>query len=1111
MSLKGNLNSVDLANIFQMLSINQKEGTLNIFDGESKRAIYFSREGVSMLSSGRERSDTFARILLRFDRIAPDELERALTSAQEAYRPLPVVLEESGLVEPNHIQEALRVQIEEEIYNLFICRDATFEFIEGIPHDDFETFDGTITQLTFNVNSLIMEAARRIDEWEIIRETIPSPNEVYRYTGKNVELAEDIFHASWSDKVLAAIDGRNDVDAIVDRSYVNRFEVCKIMSLLLSQGAIEPVSTMDLTAAAEAAMDGGDVAEGIKFLKRLLEVEGESPKAHRALAESYEAAGEPGLAATHFHRYADMLREAGDVAGAFKIYCRVSTILPTDLQAAARSIELYTNSPEKLGDHDVAIIGKGRELAGIFLQLDKPKKAANILSRILQLAPDDVSLRNMLINVYLTNQQSAEAIGEYQILADYHTRRHEWEQVIRVLRKILLIDRSRDDITRRLEQLVARKERRRRGLRQAVTVVVLLIGLSVLAYAYVDYELSARRIVALGEDRAARVMGDLSAALAGHKVDLERLPGMIDEPGLDEEALVEFFGGVERLRNQFTQRLDASIEELDRACTEFQFTSARDEAVEKAEELRRMRFRLVGAVTATRDRIQERALRMAAEGEGLLLEGYATEALARFRSAMRLALDRRPLERNEVAAKVTTLEGHLTRIAGQIESIGRLVEDGRAVEARELALALIDEFPIREVIERVPFPVEVLTSPEGAEILINGKLSSRRTPAWIPWTPNAAITIAVRQEGFSGSEASLAAFDLDELDNEIERLGTQTILKLALAKKVEWSDRVDGAVEAKPATQGRNAYVATRSSRIYRIDVASRLTEQICEVDSISGVASGLCVRGDDLYVATIEGRLQRVSLLSGKPIWSKQLPGRVYGPLVLEGSLLLVGDDSGMVSAFDATGHGELAWSRALPGAVLGGPVASNGRVYASCEDGRVYVLDGKSGSRLLDIPVPADHGTLSGAPLLAAGLLFVTTANGQIAAFDPATGKEIWSFAAGEELLPPTAERGGVLFVASARGKLYALRGGGLVDSMDLAEETAASPTLLGSRLFVAGVSGQVTGLELVGTDLKVVWQVKLPMDPEVAPRITVPVVGVEDHVLLASELGEFFLLRK
>ena len=43
-SRKGNLNSVDLANIFQMLTVNQREGTLYTFEGASRQAIYFGWE-----------------------------------------------------------------------------------------------------------------------------------------------------------------------------------------------------------------------------------------------------------------------------------------------------------------------------------------------------------------------------------------------------------------------------------------------------------------------------------------------------------------------------------------------------------------------------------------------------------------------------------------------------------------------------------------------------------------------------------------------------------------------------------------------------------------------------------------------------------------------------------------------------------------------------------------------------------------------------------------------------------------------------------------------------------------------------------------------------------
>ena len=40
MSLKGNLSSVNLTEIFQMLSLSGREGTLFIYEGSRKRAIW---------------------------------------------------------------------------------------------------------------------------------------------------------------------------------------------------------------------------------------------------------------------------------------------------------------------------------------------------------------------------------------------------------------------------------------------------------------------------------------------------------------------------------------------------------------------------------------------------------------------------------------------------------------------------------------------------------------------------------------------------------------------------------------------------------------------------------------------------------------------------------------------------------------------------------------------------------------------------------------------------------------------------------------------------------------------------------------------------------------
>jgi hypothetical protein len=302
-SLKGNLNSVDLANIFQMLSMNQREGTLYIFDGSSRKAIYFGNDGVSMLTRGKHKPDALGRILIRHDKLTPEQLKEALRlQSDTAGRLLGQVIVEHSLASRTDVEEALKIQIEEEVYSLFIWKDAQFEFVEGEPDDEFRSNDG-VTKLTFNVNSLIMEAAKRVDEWEWIQRVLPTTEEILKYTGRNVSLDDEIFTQAYAGKVLSSIDGKRNVDEIVEASYAGRFEVTKILALLLEGGAIETVPVAELKREAQEAVAAGDTSSAVKFLSRLVALKADSPEMHKQLAEAFEARKELERAAFHYKVY----------------------------------------------------------------------------------------------------------------------------------------------------------------------------------------------------------------------------------------------------------------------------------------------------------------------------------------------------------------------------------------------------------------------------------------------------------------------------------------------------------------------------------------------------------------------------------------------------------------------------------------------------------------------------------------------------------------------------------------------------------------------------------------------------------------------------------------
>ena len=64
----------------------------------------------------------------------------------------------------------------------------------------------------------------------------------------NMELSEYIFTEPYCEKVLAAINGRRTIEEIIDVSYVHKFDVCKIVALLIQQKAIAAVLVVVLFA-----------------------------------------------------------------------------------------------------------------------------------------------------------------------------------------------------------------------------------------------------------------------------------------------------------------------------------------------------------------------------------------------------------------------------------------------------------------------------------------------------------------------------------------------------------------------------------------------------------------------------------------------------------------------------------------------------------------------------------------------------------------------------------------------------------------------------------------------------------------------------------------------
>jgi outer membrane protein assembly factor BamB/tetratricopeptide (TPR) repeat protein len=1106
MSLKGNLGSVDLANIFQMLSINQKEGTLIIADGSSRKSIYFSRDGVSMLSRGKVRQDSLGRILLRYNRITPDQLQRALEKQTSSNRLLGEILEEMGVVNRTDVENALRVQIEEEIYNLFIWKNAEFEFVEGDPSQVFDDLERPITKLTFNVNALIMEAARRIDEWEYIRSRVTSTREILRFTGKRADLSDEVFQTPFAEKVLQSVDGHANVLEIVERSYVNKFEVCKLLALLLDQEALEPVPAEDLRAlAANAARDGDDRAV-VKFLQRILDDGDLDAELHLGLARAFENLGELEKAACHHKLYGECRLEDGAVPEAVEAYTHIRDILPTDLYCRERRLEILLEHGKSQISDPGEVLAEAREVATILSEIGQSRKAVGVLARAVALVPDDLEARNQLAALDLQAGFTSEAITEFRHIAAAKRARNDLEGAARIYRRILALDRRQEEVLQELETLVSAKKRRAAQRRRVFLTAVVTVLAGIAVYAVLLYELRARGSLEQGEAEAR-------ALFATHEATARRTLSRIEEElsTLRAEPETDPVAQLDRAR-EFRQRSDECVRSAmklyEDVIERFPYSASRNEAARRIRELSDIRKEADEIEEKARRRVQRRAMEEFQFGCELSAAGHLSKALDHFRMADRLTTDRSWADSSavELRERIRQHEAILREAEDLLARAEDLIRQGHVEEASSILVRLLKTHAFHEITERIRLPIQVTSRPSGAEVRCAGQ-ETLRTPATLRYRPHEGLEVNLGSPGFEATPLRIDPID-STVGVETVRKNLRTRLHVDLRKGCAWKTAVGGAVEAAPLVDEDRVYVGSRSGRLSCLSVEDGRVLWSIELPALGGLTTSprlwqglvlIATSNPDAIVA-VDPRTRQVT-------WKYDADGnlgKVSAPPVTLGSTLVAVDQSGLVVRFDLLGGRPRTWWRRRPGAaVRGGPVVAGELLLVPSVDGNVYELEPRTGGTRRRYRVGAP---VSASPVVTDGLLLVPASDGRLRAFELGTGALAWTARSGGELRSSPV-------VASDRRILFGALDGVLrVIDRDLGQPVsafrtrgplAAVPLVAGASVYAASHDGCVYACRLNGDDLELRWSY------ETGARITARPVVAAGLVLVASEDGHLYAL--
>ena len=241
MAIKGSLKEASLPDVIQLLFLGRRTGCLALADRHNFGTIYFD-EGSITYAAIVNRRDRLGDILVRGGRITAEQLQQAVEQqGGEREHKLGEILVGQGAISRDELQHYIRVQIEEAVYYLFTWNSGTFNFEAGVrpEREDF--------LVRINPEYLLLEGARRVDEWSLIEKKIPSFDLIFAADGAHIHESGPELSAEQR-ALVPLLDGTRDVAQVMEESGLVEFEVGKALFGLITAGFAHRVGTSTASA-----------------------------------------------------------------------------------------------------------------------------------------------------------------------------------------------------------------------------------------------------------------------------------------------------------------------------------------------------------------------------------------------------------------------------------------------------------------------------------------------------------------------------------------------------------------------------------------------------------------------------------------------------------------------------------------------------------------------------------------------------------------------------------------------------------------------------------------------------------------------------------------------
>jgi hypothetical protein len=232
--MSGDIASIPLAEILQLLQLQRSSGVVRVNNGKSYVAIAIRQGLIDFVQArGAPQEYRLGRYFVEKGAMTREQVDEVVRSRPGGQLTGEAIVA-SGHATADDLREVLAKQTSELVYDVLRWPYGRFSFTrEPFPPE------AEAAKLGLGVAGLVLEGFRRVDEWRLMESTINFDQIVYIDNAALDAVEED--KLTRTDKlVLAAVNGSRTVNEVIKESAVGSFDAIKAIYQFLQSRVLRP-------------------------------------------------------------------------------------------------------------------------------------------------------------------------------------------------------------------------------------------------------------------------------------------------------------------------------------------------------------------------------------------------------------------------------------------------------------------------------------------------------------------------------------------------------------------------------------------------------------------------------------------------------------------------------------------------------------------------------------------------------------------------------------------------------------------------------------------------------------------------------------------------------